>query len=296
MLKKLNSDNIKFAESFLEGTSPNFLYHYLSGEGYTYATLALGVAEQNTVAGIVALNYMKEVATAQGVPVDESKIQEVLRLMAGEYLKALKEQIGSDPVEVVRDINHREVWAFHNKVFTAAGYTAEAWTLNSVLSVMPEDGREAYWQRVLASAGDAQAELDLAVDTYVQMHFMAFDASNENRQMAARWIRRIESIKTASAIVELGTVKLKQSFGEYLDSFRVFILGKPPASPYHPAPNPGAPPPKVATPLPPIPVPTPPPARRRRRRGGGRRPPTTAGGYNNSGHYGGSGDRLKIDP
>ena len=106
MLEKLDSGNLKFAEGYLRETNPGFLYHYLSGKGYTYATLALGVAEQNTVAGIVAMNYMKEVAAAQGMPVDESKTQEILREMASEYLKVLKSQIEDEQLEVVRDINY----------------------------------------------------------------------------------------------------------------------------------------------------------------------------------------------
>jgi len=164
-LEKLDSDDIKFAERYLRETNPGFLYHYLSGKGYTYATLALGVAEQNTVAGIVALNYMKEVVAAQGMPIDENKIQEILRSMASEYLNVLKSQIEGDQLEVVRDINYQEVWKFHSDVFVSAGYSADAWTLNSVFTVLPEENRQDYWQRVLGSAGDTKAELELAAET-----------------------------------------------------------------------------------------------------------------------------------
>ncbi|WP_323165411.1 hypothetical protein [Pseudomonas bubulae] len=295
MLEKLDSGNLKFAEGYLRETNPGFLYHYLSGKGYTYATLALGVAEQNTVAGIVALNYMKEVAAAQGMPVDESKTQEILREMASEYLKVLKSQIEDEQLEVVRDINYQEVWKFHSDVFISAGYTADAWTLNSVFTILPEGKREEYWQRVLDSAGNTQAELELAAETYMFMHIASISASSEGRQMAARWIRRIESIENSGAIVKLGSAKLVKIFGGSITQVKAYIFGKP-VVPYYPAPAPTSPPPKIVMPLPPVQMPTQPPARRRRRRGGGGRPPTTAAGYDNGGHYSGGGGRLRIDP
>ncbi|MEJ3647280.1 hypothetical protein WDZ55_17920 [Pseudomonas bubulae] len=295
MLEKLDSDDIKFAERYLRETNPGFLYHYLSGKGYTYATLALGVAEQNTVAGIVALNYMKEVVAAQGMPIDENKIQEILRSMASEYLNVLKSQIEGDQLEVVRDINYQEVWKFHSDVFVSAGYSADAWTLNSVFTVLPEENRQDYWQRVLGSAGDTKAELELAAETYALMHIMALSASSEGRQMAARWIRRIESIENSGASVKLGSAKLVKFFDASVTQIKEYIFGKP-VVPYYPAPAPTSPPPKIVMPLPPVQMPTQPPARRRRRRGGGGRPPTTAAGYDNGGHYSGGGGRLRIDP
>ena len=90
MLKQMDSDDVKFAERFLRETNPSFMYHYLSGKGYAYATLALGVAEQNTVAGIVALNFMTAAVNDQGKPVDDNKTQEILRTMASKYINVLK--------------------------------------------------------------------------------------------------------------------------------------------------------------------------------------------------------------
>ncbi|MES2871634.1 MAG: hypothetical protein V4749_18920 [Pseudomonadota bacterium] len=43
------------------------------GLAYTYARLALGVVEQNTVSGRVALNFMKATAAEKGQPVDQKK-------------------------------------------------------------------------------------------------------------------------------------------------------------------------------------------------------------------------------
>ena len=297
MQEKLNLDDLGFAEKFLQESSPSIMYQYLSGVGYKYTTLALGVAEQNTIAGIVALNFMKAAAAAQGKPIDDHKVQEILRAMANEYVNALKKQVRDKVLATTREINYIEVWEFHNKVFKNAGYSADAWTLNSVLSVMPEDKREEYWQRVLSSAGDAQAELELAADTYVFMHIMLLKGSQVDRQMAAGWIRRVESLENVSAIIELGTVKIAHGIGHQLNNFNNFFYGEPAASFHYPAPAPTPPPPKVVAPSSPVQMPAQPPARRRRRRrGGGGRPPTTSAGYDNGGHYSGGGGRLRIDP
>ena len=295
MQEKLNADDLKFAEKLLQESSPGLMYNYLSGAGYKYAILALGVAEQNTVAGIVALNFMKAAAATHGKPVDDHKAQEILRAMASEYIKTLKGQIEDEVLATPREVDYKEAWAFHNEVFKNAGYSADAWTLNAVFNVMPEAKREEYWKRVLASAGDAQAELELAADTYVLMHIMLVKGTRVEQQMAAGWIRRIESLENVSAIIELGTVKIAHGIGHQLNNINNFFYGEPAESLHYSTPAPKASPPKNVTPVsPPVPTPSPPSRRRRRRRGRGR-PPTTGGGYNNGGHYGGGGDRLTIE-
>ena len=265
------------------------MYHFLSGKGYTYATLALGVAEQNTVAGIVALNFMTAVANDQGKPVDDNKTQEILRAMASKYINVLKKQIEGGGLEVTRDINYQEAWTFHNEVFKSAGYSEDAWTLNAVFSVMPEADREFYWKQVLASAGDATAELELAANTYVLMQVMASVGTDKEQQMAAGWLNNIESIENAKAIIELAATKIGQNLDPVLERMTNFIFDRQAAQSLYPA----SPYPTGVLP-PPMPIPRPP--RRRRRPGGGGRPPTTAGGYNNGGHYSGGGGRLIIDP
>ena len=80
------------AELILRETEPGVMCRYMENHGYRYATLALGVAEQNTLAGVVALSFMKETAAAQGVSVDDVKVDSVLRSMASEYIKSLSLQ------------------------------------------------------------------------------------------------------------------------------------------------------------------------------------------------------------
>ena len=222
------------------------------------------------------LNFKKATATVNGHPVDDIKINNILHAMASEYIKALASQTNGRAITVARDINYKEAWGFHNNVFKKAGCSPSAWTLNSVFSVLPAADSDAYWKKVLASAGMAQG-----------------------------WLDRIESIETARVVVDFGSAKLEKNIealfkdlSNYFKGLSGSVLGQPgPQSDFPtpaPTPSPRRPAP-VKAPLAPIAAPLPPARYRKRRRRGGR-PPTTAGGYNNGGHYGGSGDRLKIDP
>ena len=222
------------------------------------------------------LNFKKAAATVNGHPVDDIKISNILHAMASEYIKVLFSQTNGRTITVTRDINYKEAWDFHNNVFKKAGYSPDAWTLNSVFCVLPAADSDAYWKKVLASAGLAQG-----------------------------WLDRIESIEAARVVVDFGRAKLEKNIealfkdlSDYFKGLSRSVLGQPgPQSDFPtpvPTPSPRRPAP-VKAPLAPIAAPSPPAGHRKRRRGGGR-PPTTAGGYNNGGHYGGSGDRLKIDP
>ncbi|MFP3518085.1 hypothetical protein SB766_18025 [Pseudomonas sp. SIMBA_077] len=304
MEKKLLHSHMFSAELILRETEPGVMYRYMEGHGYRYASLALGVAEGNTLAGVVALSFMKETAKAQGIEINDLKIDAILRSMAGEYVKSLSQQSDGRVISVTRDIRFDEAWKFHSKVFLDAGLSPDAWTLNSVFSVLPAENREAYWNTVLASAGNTSAELELAVNTYVFMRMVRMKSSIESQQVAERWLNRIESIETYNVVVKLGSEKLEHSIEEVLNSTYTyfkwlsdFISVQPPSPLNTQAPT--VLPPTEAVPaasiLPAIPIPSPPARHRKRRRGGGR-PPTTAGGYDNAGHFSGGGVRLRLDP
>lgn len=305
MERTLNSHKMNAAMLILRETEPGVMYRYMANHGYNYSTLALGVVEQTSLAGVVALNFMKATATVNGHPVDDIKIDDILHAMASEYIKVLESQTNGRVISVTRDINYKEAWGFHNNVFKRAGYSPDAWTLNSVFSVLPEADCEIYWKKVLASAGNTQAELELAVNTYVLMRMVQLTGSKSSQQMAQGWLNRIESIETARAVVDFGSAKLEKNIealfkdlSNYFKGLSGSVLGQPGPQSNFPSPAPTPSPRRTApvkAPLAPIAAPSPPARHSKRRRRGGR-PPTTAGGYNNGGHYGGSGDRLKIDP
>lgn len=309
MPKKMEGWLLAILKSFVDQHGPGLMYKYLGSKtgdsrylpnslDYNYARLALGVVEQNTISGKVAFNYMKAAAAEQGQSVDQEKIDSILYQMAHGYLDALSLQKDDrGRIYVTRDISHEEAWKFHSDIFRKAGYGEDAWTLHSVLRVMPEADRKIYWNQVLASAGDIQAELELAGKTYALMYELRLTGSDEAQKIAEGWLDRIEILENAQAIIDIGSTKIGQSVETLFEGMSDFIFGKYVPQSYSPKPSLTVTPPRELAPNPPPiqPMPVPPP-RRRRKRLGGRRPPTTAGGYNNGGHYSGGGGRLRIDP
>jgi hypothetical protein len=53
MERTLNSHNMNTAMLILRETEPGVMYRYMANHGYNYSTLALGVVEQTSLAGVV---------------------------------------------------------------------------------------------------------------------------------------------------------------------------------------------------------------------------------------------------
>jgi hypothetical protein len=239
------------------------------------------------------MNFMRLTAQESGRAIDEHRI---FRAMANAYLRALGKQLATHG-EVIRDINHQEAWELHNKVFNEFGISPDAWTLNSVFKLMPSDSvREAYWQEVLASAGNPGAELLMALRTQTFMATASAIGSPEAKLIANKWLSRVDTLSTYRAAgTGIGGV-VEQRIDALFDSISQSVFGAPTSQlpPVDfaslpgptPTPNPAVsivPMPPVA-PLPVPPVPRPP---NRPKRRPPRRPPTTAGGHPGSGHGGG---------
>jgi hypothetical protein len=65
--------NLAQARTLLDANDPkriqNF-YNYIASFGYDYPRLALGVVREDSINGIVALNYMQVKAEQKGVSID----------------------------------------------------------------------------------------------------------------------------------------------------------------------------------------------------------------------------------
>ncbi|MGH8716575.1 MAG: hypothetical protein ACREUI_07610, partial [Burkholderiales bacterium] len=115
------------------------------------------------------------------------------------YLNALTPQLQGTGF-ITRDIRHDEAWDFHTKVFSDAGLSADAWTLNSVFTLMGNyDLRERYWQEVLNTAGDPIAEAFLAIQTDTFMANMAAFGNPQVREIATSWRSRVDTPSTLMA-------------------------------------------------------------------------------------------------
>lgn len=145
--------------------SVSTMYAVLQQKGYKYAALAENVVSESSASGVAAVSFLKATAGREGKPVSNDTLNFIYNRMARGYLDALNAQFNSQGV-VTRDVNFREAWDFHSKAFGAVGLSPDAWTLNSVFTVVGNDTmRERYWSEILASAGDPIAEAIILVKT-----------------------------------------------------------------------------------------------------------------------------------
>lgn len=282
--------NVSANEILLREGGPWLAYMSLTSSGYNYAKLAGGVADKNSLAGAAAVGFMQATANRMGTPLSDAQVDDILYKMCSEYLAALLSQCRTSHY-ITRDVNHEEAWGFHNRVFRQAGLGEDAWTLNSVFKVIenPAD-REAYWQQALAAAGDTSAELSLSARTYAIMRKAYYTGSAEQQMYAKGWLDRIESLETATEVVQVGSQMINSSVDELFKGMSLRLSGaEAPAPALVPSPTPT---PAIAvTPAPPQPlppIPAPPVSNRRRGSGGRGRPSsTTRLGHPDSGHHGG---------
>lgn len=212
--------------------------------------------------------------------------------MAQAYLDVLNAQYKSQGV-VNRDINHQEAWESHNKVLAYLGYSADAWTLNSVFMVMANDEvRERYWTEILESAGNPVTEALIMMKTETFMATASVIGNEHMKAVANGWRSRVDAASTIAAVGSGATGMIADRIGNLFNDITNSILGPVPAGTIIPTwtPAPAATPlpvPNAAT-TPPPPIPAPPrvpvnPVRKPRRRPR-LPPPTTHRGHPGSGY------------
>lgn len=232
--------------------------------------------------------------------------------MARGYLDALNAQFNSQGV-VTRDVNFREAWDFHSKAFGAVGLSPDAWTLNSVFTVVGNDTmRERYWSEILASAGDPIAEAIILVKTESLMATASVIGNAEIKAVVQNWRARVDTPAMTAAVLN-GTAGMAadrigglfreisdNTFGPIPPGTITPAWAPAPAPAPMPTPTPLPVPNVVVAPRPVSPVHPVLPSAPRRRRKNRLPPPTTHQGHPGSGYgqpgWGSSGPRLRIDP
>jgi subtilisin-like proprotein convertase family protein/Ca2+-binding RTX toxin-like protein len=219
MPQELKMSDLDYAKGLLASKGPEEMYDYLAAKGYKYATLANGVVKGDSVAGEVAINFMKLTASDLNRAMSDSDVNRVRQQMADAYINVLVDKVDKGTGTLTSDINHREAWDFHSKIFKENGLPADAWTLNSVLLVMSQRSREGYWQAALDAAGSLPAELSLAARTDVLMSTASSAGTEQNRKLAKSWINRIDSPS--------GTLTFLSSVASQLGSAATGLFGPP---------------------------------------------------------------------
>src|SRR5207253_7030060 len=121
MTQVLTIADLDHARNLLRSQGPSSMYDFLSAKGYKYATLANGVAKGNSVAGEVAINFMKLTAANMGAPMLPESIDAVRFEMAGAYIEKLLDKLRKNNGVLSSDIDHKEAWRFHTDVFKTNG-------------------------------------------------------------------------------------------------------------------------------------------------------------------------------
>lgn len=107
-------------------------YESLVEKGYAYAGLALGVVEDDGLAGIVARDYATAVGQSVGVDLTDQQWDQISQaLMEADF--AAREQLvqsGATNQTLGWDI----IQQYHNEVFTDFGLPPDAWTPNVILN------------------------------------------------------------------------------------------------------------------------------------------------------------------
>ncbi|QQM33128.1 hypothetical protein JET14_22010 (plasmid) [Martelella lutilitoris] len=106
-------------------------YTYLEDHGFSYAGLALGVVEQDTVSGRFAVAFMTQRATELGITLTSDLIEAIGVDLMNADLDAREASGG----EVLK---YDVIWRYHTQTFEFHGLDADAWTANSLLQVSGE--------------------------------------------------------------------------------------------------------------------------------------------------------------
>ncbi len=216
----LTKEDIAVARKIFESKGVGDMYDYMAMKGDRYAVLANGVAKGNSIAGLAAINFMKRTEADAGRPMSEADVEEVRLEMGKAYLKLQERRVMGGKVD--GDPNHKEVWAFHSKVFKNLGRSKDAWTLNSVFELTDPEYRESYWKKVLDAAGSPGSEFWLSIQTDSRMANSTVVAPDDMRGMAKYWKSRIDSpTAIASFLYSIGEVAgngLASVISELVDS------------------------------------------------------------------------------
>lgn len=95
-------------------------YSQLADWGYEYGSLALGVVNNDTLAGRIANEYFTRVSERENANLNADELVQIsLRLMQEDFI-ARERSGGELPVDVVTE--------YHERVFAEFGVSGEAWT------------------------------------------------------------------------------------------------------------------------------------------------------------------------
>ncbi|BCL93708.1 hypothetical protein MAFF211479_34090 [Ralstonia solanacearum] len=198
-------------------------YSYLKEHGYAYAGWGRGVAMEDSISGISAIDYLTGSAL-MGMGgeacwnITPDKSDKIKQEMADAYLNTLeaiaeKNLKNTGEYEANRDINAEEVWDFHKKVFKDNGLGIENWTLDSVFKTIQQtqgdDALEAYWESLRDTQGEGMMATLLNIRTMYNMHESIDSADPAISKLARNWMELVPGIYSSEQFMRSIKVLLR---------------------------------------------------------------------------------------
>ncbi|MGC0042420.1 calcium-binding protein [Ralstonia pseudosolanacearum] len=223
MPQTIKRDDLSHLKDLLHMGLVSDFYLYLQKQGYGYAGWGGGVAREDSIAGISAVDYLTGSAlmgmggqACRDLSTDKSKI--IKKEMAQAYLDSLEKIAGENKRltghdEVNRDIRAQEVWDFHREVFQKNGLGIENWTLDSVFKTIQQtqgdDALEAYWESLRDTQGEGMMATLLNIRTMYNMHESIDSAAPAISKLARNWMELVPGIYSSEQFMRSIKVLLR---------------------------------------------------------------------------------------
>lgn len=203
MPASLTYEQLLSYESFIEAGEIRTFYSIMLSHGYNYAGWAKGVAEEDTISGLAALDYLNDSAMVgaidtEGEGVSDAVITNIKTGMAREYLATLLTIAERNNGVLDRDVNSGEVWDFHRVVFEENSLNISNWTLDTpfmlVRDLYGEESLEKFWENVRDTGGEGPdaifANLNVMM-TVVQVAENADLYGLDKSALAFQWLANV---------------------------------------------------------------------------------------------------------
>jgi len=182
-------------------------YKDLLNQGYLYAGWADGVARENTLAGVAAVEFLTGtagtgIAGQKGVVLTGTQIHSIKADMAQAYLSTLVQIADTYPDNSThRDISATEMYQFHKEVFENNGIGIQNWTLYAVFEIIERlEGHEAVerlWTKLHATEGDYADATIANFEILILMKDWSSSSDPEIAALAKDWLEHVPGVFSA---------------------------------------------------------------------------------------------------
>lgn len=200
-----------YAQELANGTLADVeeVYADLYNKGYNYAGWAGGVASENTIAGVSAVNFLTGTALmGWGGPqcrnLSETTLDSIRMQMAVGYVNVLMQYAQRDGGVVSGDLDYRDTKELHERVFTNHNLSLDNWTLNTPMELVRQTqgdhAVEKLWREIRETGGDGLDGTLASVKLYTIVGRLTFSADTHVRDQALTWIEQVPGFVNWEAI------------------------------------------------------------------------------------------------